>query len=212
MIDFRDDSFLNRVRNLFAEEDEKEEKDNKDSEEEKKDKDEKDNEESDENEDNDSEDKESEEANDDQERARDGMLSEENIKMYESAFENLGKEGRDVLKNLEEYKFKLEQASRMVSQIPKLSNGLMAKRKSIDEISNKLYQLIFDVENTDISNSFEEESPFVDREQAQGTRHIEKDDSNGMPSPSGVPPMGGSTPPSTTPPQNRNVPPNPNLQ
>lgn len=204
MIDFRDDSFLNRVRNLFAaEEDEKEEKDNKESEE---DKDEKDDEKSDKNEDN-KEDKESEEANDDQERARDGMLSEENIKMYESAFENLGQEGREVLKSLEEYKFKLEQASRMVSQIPKLSNGLMAKRKSIDEISNKLYQLIFDVENTDISNSFEEESPFVDREQDKAPRHVEKDDSNGAPSPSGVPPMGGSTPP-----QNRNVPPNPNLQ
>lgn len=203
MIDFRDDSFLNRVRNLFAEENGKEEKDNKNSD--KEDKDKKNNEESDKNKDN--EDKESEEANDDQERARDGMLSKENIKMYESAFENLGKEGRDILKSLEEYKFKLEQTSRMVSQIPKLSNGLMAKRKSIDEISNKLYQLVFDVENTDISNSFEEESPFIDREQKRGPRHMEENNSNEMPSPSGASPMGGSTPS-----QNRNVPPNPNLQ
>ena len=123
------------------------------------------------------------------------MTDLRNITMYENTFKNMSNEGRKILKSLEKFKFSLEQGSRMVSQIPQLSSGLMSKRKSIDEISNKLYQLVFDLENTDISNSFQQENPFAEREIGREPRKIDKEgpEHGRFNSPSGSP--GGMIPP-----------------
>ena len=123
------------------------------------------------------------------------MTDLRNITMYENTFKNMGNEGRKILKSLEKFKFSLEQGSRIVSQIPQLSSGLMSKRKSIDEISNKLYQLVFDLENTDISNSFQQENPFAEREIGREPRKIDKEgpEHGRFNSPSGSP--GGMIPP-----------------
>ena len=137
-------------------------------------------------------DKETEEVVD---KAENGMTDLRNITMYENTFKNMSNEGRKILKSLEKFKFSLEQGSRMVSQIPQLSSGLMSKRKSIDEISNKLYQLVFDLENTDISNSFQQENPFAEREIGREPRKIDKEgpEHGRFNSPSGSP--GGMIPP-----------------
>ena len=123
------------------------------------------------------------------------MTDLRNITMYENTFKNMSNEGRKILKSLEKFKFSLEQGSRMVSQIPQMSSGLMSKRKSIDEISNKLYQLVFDLENTDISNSFQQENPFAEREIGREPRKIDKEgpEHGRFNSPSGSP--GGMIPP-----------------
>lgn len=157
------------------------------------------NEESDEDLDKESDDKEEDkidkETEEDVDKAENGMTDLRNITMYENTFKNMGNEGRKILKSLEKFKFSLEQGSRMVSQIPQLSSGLMSKRKSIDEISNKLYQLVFDLENTDISNSFQQENPFAEREIGREPRKINKEGPGhgGFNSPSGSP--GGMIPP-----------------
>ena len=157
------------------------------------------NEESDEDLDNESDDKEEDkidkETEEDVDKAENGMTDLRNITMYENTFKNMGNEGRKILKSLEKFKFSLEQGSRMVSQIPQLSSGLMSKRKSIDEISNKLYQLVFDLENTDISNSFQQENPFAEREIGREPRKIDKEgpEHGRFNSPSGSP--GGMIPP-----------------
>ena len=157
------------------------------------------NEESDEDLDKESDDKEEDEIDketeEDVDKAENGMTDLRNITMYENTFKNMGNEGRKILKSLEKFKFSLEQGSRMVSQIPQLSSGLMSKRKSIDEISNKLYQLVFDLENTDISNSFQQENPFAEREIGREPRKIDKEGPGhgGFNSPSGSP--GGMIPP-----------------
>ena len=157
------------------------------------------NEESDEDLDKESDDKEEDkidkETEEDVDKAENGMTDLRNITMYENTFKNMGNEGRKILKSLEKFKFSLEQGSRMVSQIPQLSSGLMSKRKSIDEISNKLYQLVFDLENTDISNSFQQENPFAEREIGREPRKIDKEGPGhgGFNSPSGSP--GGMIPP-----------------
>ena len=155
--------------------------------------------ESDEDLDNESDDKEEDkidkETEEDVDKAENGMTDLRNITMYENTFKNMSNEGRKILKSLEKFKFSLEQGSRIVSQIPQLSSGLMSKRKSIDEISNKLYQLVFDLENTDISNSFQQENPFVEREIGREPRKIDKEgpEHGGFNSPSGSP--GGMIPP-----------------
>ena len=162
------------------------------------------NEESDEDLDKESDDKESDDKEEDEidketeedvDKAENGMTDLRNITMYENTFKNMGNEGRKILKSLEKFKFSLEQGSRMVSQIPQLSSGLMSKRKSIDEISNKLYQLVFDLENTDISNSFQQENPFAEREIGREPRKIDKEgpEHGRFNSPSGSP--GGMIPP-----------------
>ena len=161
------------------------------------------NEESDEDLDKESDDKEEDkidkETEEDVDKAENGMTDLRNITMYENTFKNMSNEGRKILKSLEKFKFSLEQGSRMVSQIPQLSSGLMSKRKSIDEISNKLYQLVFDLENTDISNSFQQENPFAEREIGREPRKIDKEG----------PGRGGFNPPSGSP--GGMIPPNPNL-
>ena len=157
------------------------------------------NEESDEDLDKESDDKEEDkidkETEEDVDKAENGMTDLRNITMYENTFKNMSNEGRKILKSLEKFKFSLEQGSRIVSQIPQLSSGLMSKRKSIDEISNKLYQLVFDLENTDISNSFQQENPFAEREIGREPRKINKEgpEHGGFNSPSGSP--GGMIPP-----------------
>ena len=157
------------------------------------------NEESDEDLDKEPDDKEEDEIDketeEDVDKAENGMTDLRNITMYENTFKNMSNEGRKILKSLEKFKFSLEQGSRMVSQIPQLSSGLMSKRKSIDEISNKLYQLVFDLENTDISNSFQQENPFAEREIGREPRKIDKEgpEHGRFNSPSGSP--GGMIPP-----------------
>ena len=157
------------------------------------------NEESDEDLDKESDDKEEDEIDKETEedvyKAENGMTDLRNITMYENTFKNMGNEGRKILKSLEKFKFSLEQGSRIVSQIPQMSSGLMSKRKSIDEISNKLYQLVFDLENTDISNSFQQENPFAEREIGREPRKIDKEgpEHGRFNSPSGSP--GGMIPP-----------------
>ena len=141
------------------------------------------------------EDKIDKETEEDVDKAENGMTDLRNITMYENTFKNMGNEGRKILKSLEKFKFSLEQGSRMVSQIPQMSSGLMSKRKSLDEISNKLYQLVFDLENTDISNSFQQENPFAEREIGREPRKIDKEgpEHGRFNSPSGSP--GGMIPP-----------------
>ena len=157
------------------------------------------NEESDEDLDKEPDDKEEDEIDketeEDVDKAENGMTDLRNITMYENTFKNMSNEGRKILKSLEKFKFSLEQGSRIVSQIPQLSSGLMSKRKSIDEISNKLYQLVFDLENTDISNSFQQENPFAEREIGREPRKIDKEgpEHGRFNSPSGSP--GGMIPP-----------------
>ena len=118
-----------------------------------------------------------------------------NKELIEHSIEQISNSGRSLLKEIEKFKFNLEQTSRMLSQSPQLSQGMMSKRKSVNEISNKLYQIIFDIENTDISLSFQQENP----EATDVTRNDVR--SVGEPKPQMAPAAPGGGP----------IPPNPNL-
>lgn len=120
----------------------------------------------------------------------------QNKELIEHSIEQISNSGRSLLKEIEKFKFNLEQTSRMLSQIPQLSQGMMSKRKSVNEISNKLYQIIFDIENTDISLSFQQENPEATDIVRNDTRSVGEPKPQ-MPS-SGAP--GGGP-----------IPPNPNL-
>lgn len=119
----------------------------------------------------------------------------ENKELIEHSIEQISNSGRSLLKEIEKFKFNLEQTSRMLSQSPQLSQGMMSKRKSVNEISNKLYQIIFDIENTDISLSFQQENPEATDVVRNDVRSV------GEPKPQVVPAAPGGGP----------IPPNPNL-
>lgn len=119
----------------------------------------------------------------------------ENKELIEHSIEQISNSGRSLLKEIEKFKFNLEQTSRMLSQSPQLSQGMMSKRKSVNEISNKLYQIIFDIENTDISLSFQQENPEATDVVRNDVRSV------GEPKPQIAPAAPGGGP----------IPPNPNL-
>ena len=113
----------------------------------------------------------------------------QNTELIKSSIEQISNTGREVLKQVEKFKFNLEQTSRMLSQSPQLSQGMMAKRKSVNEISNKLYQIIFDIENTDISLAFQQESPEAIVDNKNDVRSV------GEPKPQTPQPGAGPVPP-----------------
>lgn len=73
---------------------------------------------------------------------------------FQGTINQTSQKGRDILKSLEDFKFTLEQTARLLNNNQELAQGMIKKRKSIDEISGKLYQIVFDIENMDISESF----------------------------------------------------------
>lgn len=112
-----------------------------------------------------------------------------NINMGESALEQISDKGRQILKSLEDFKFTLQQSSRVLQNNQQMVKNLETKRKTVDEISNKLYQLVFDIENTNITQNLE-----------QPNTEIKQDVTNESPA-------GENSAPQTP----LNVPPNPNI-
>ena len=78
------------------------------------------------------------------------------MEIIKKSYEQISSKGRDILKQLEEFKFTLEQSERLFQNNQQLLKNIDNKRNSIDEVSNKIYQLVFDIENTDISKTFEQ--------------------------------------------------------
>ena len=124
--------------------------------------------------------------NKEEEENNNQVQAPDNAELIKSSIEQISNTGREVLKQVEKFKFNLEQTSRMLSQNPQLSQGMMAKRKSVNEISEKLYQIIFDIENTDISLAFQQESPEAVIDSKNDTRSV--GEPKPQPNPGPVPP------------------------
>ena len=124
--------------------------------------------------------------NKEEEENNNQVQAPDNAELIKSSIEQISNTGREVLKQVEKFKFNLEQTSRMLSQNPQLSQGMMAKRKSVNEISEKLYQIIFDIENTDISLAFQQESPEAVMDSKNDTRSV--GEPKPQPNPGPVPP------------------------
>jgi hypothetical protein len=108
------------------------------------------------------------------------------LDMFKSTIDQLGDEGRTVLKTLEEYKFKLEQAGRILQNDPELSQKLVQKRKTLDAAAGQIYSVVFDIENIDITQMYENQQFLINNPGMGG----------GAPTDGQAPPMGGQpTPP-----------------
>lgn len=74
---------------------------------------------------------------------------------FQGTINQTSNKGREILKSLEDFKFTLEQTARLLQNNQEMAQGMIQKRKAIDEITSKLYQIVFDIENTDISMAFQ---------------------------------------------------------
>ncbi len=120
--------------------------------------------------------------------------------------------GRKILKELEDFKFTLEQTARLLNNDQSVAQGMIKKRKAVDEISTKLYQIVFDIENLDITESFSQQNPQSIQDAPPTPPSVpEKEDKNGTDNTNGEDkqkPEGDSNDKTPTPPANQPVPPN----
>ena len=117
-------------------------------------------------------------------RLRKKAMDEETFK---SSLNQVSQKGRNILKSLEDFKFTLEQSAKLLTNDQNIAQGMIQKRKSVDEISSKLYQIVFDIENIDISEAFMQQDQQV--MQSAPNKEINKPTNNipGQPSIPGQP-------------------------
>lgn len=85
--------------------------------------------------------------------------------MFKSQLDQISDKGRDVLKVLEEYKFFVEQTSRVMKNDPALTEVIMSKKKNLEESAQKIYDIVFDIENLDISALYDRQQEVTNNEE-----------------------------------------------
>jgi len=101
-----------------------------------------------------------------------------NIQMLEGTIDQLGDQGRNILKSIEEFKFKLEQAARIVTNDQQLTQKLLQKRKILDQSAGQIYAIVFDLENLDITQIYQQQQLMMN----QGPQ-LDVDQTNTVPTP-----------------------------
>lgn len=85
--------------------------------------------------------------------------------MFQSQLDQISDKGRDVLKAIEEYKFFVEQTSRVMKNDPALTEVIIGKKKNLEEASTKIYDIVFDIENLDISSLYDRQQELTNHEE-----------------------------------------------
>ncbi len=80
-----------------------------------------------------------------------------NIENFKGSLNQLSNEGRNILKLIEDYKFKLDQTCRITSNDKELTKKLLQKRKQMDMASSQIYSIVFDIDNIDITNEYKDQ-------------------------------------------------------
>lgn len=79
--------------------------------------------------------------------------------VYKNIFKNLGKDGREVLKQIENYKYKISQNKEILSD-EKSSKQLDKCIEDLNNVSAFMYSFIFDLENFDIVDDYDKQIEF----------------------------------------------------
>ena len=75
---------------------------------------------------------------------------DQNMKMVDYIFQGLSKEGRGILKHIEDFNYKLEKSLAMIENQDEIYKKLEQKKIILDSVSSQIYGLVFDLENFDI--------------------------------------------------------------
>ncbi|MNV63065.1 hypothetical protein D3C71_1556420 [compost metagenome] len=74
--------------------------------------------------------------------------------VFQKQVDQISDKGRDILKAIEDYKFFVEQVSRVVKNDPGLTQMITNKKKNLDQASQQIYDVVFDIENMDITTTY----------------------------------------------------------
>jgi hypothetical protein len=71
-------------------------------------------------------------------------------KIYKNTFNELGKEGREILRNLDEYRYKISKSKGIVNNDEKMAKKLEECIEDLNHVSAYIYDFIFELENYEI--------------------------------------------------------------
>jgi len=79
------------------------------------------------------------------------------INIFKSTLSQLSTKGRGVLKNIEDYKFTIEQTTRLLANDQHLAQKIIQKKKILDQAAGLIYSVVFDIENIDITQEYNDQ-------------------------------------------------------
>lgn len=82
--------------------------------------------------------------------------------MFQGQLDQISDQGRNILKSIEEYKFFVEQASRVVQNDQKLTELIINKKKNLDQAAQQIYDVVFEIENVDVIALYNEQQKAVE--------------------------------------------------
>lgn len=116
------------------------------------------------------------------------------INSFQSSINQVSQKGRTILKSLEDFKFTLEQTARLLNNNQDIAQGMIQKRKGIDELTGKLYQIVFDIENMDISQAYTNQNNQVTQTPGNAVNNPNQQGQPNKPGIPGQPPMPNANP------------------
>lgn len=99
--------------------------------------------------------------------------------MFENTLDQISDKGRAILKSIEEYKFSIDQTLRVVKNDVALTNIINQKKKNLDHAAQDLYQIVFEIENVDISEAYNEQQEATQPETPEGEKPEEGEEKPG---------------------------------
>lgn len=82
--------------------------------------------------------------------------------MFQGQLDQISGQGRNILKSIEEYKFFVEQASRVVKNDAKLTEVIINKKKNLDQAAQQIYDVVFEIENVDVIALYKEQQDSIE--------------------------------------------------
>lgn len=90
------------------------------------------------------------------------------INMFQSQLDQISDKGRDVLKAIEDYKFFVDQASRVMKNDPALTEMIQSKKKNLEQSTQQIYDVVFDIENMDINSIYQRQQQVTNENENGG--------------------------------------------
>ncbi|MDF2534320.1 MAG: hypothetical protein K0R18_477 [Bacillales bacterium] len=101
------------------------------------------------------------------------------INMFQSQLDQISDKGRDVLKSIEDYKFFVDQASRVMKNDPALTEMIQGKKKNLETSAQSIYDVVFDIENMDINAIYQRQQEVTDENKNPEPKEEQKPEGNG---------------------------------
>ena len=84
------------------------------------------------------------------------------VNVFENVLSQLSTKGRNVLKIIEDYKFTIEQTTRLIANDQHLAQKIIQKKKVLDQAAGLIYSVVFDIENINITQEYNDQQEEVE--------------------------------------------------